>query len=85
MASAVASARVTASIIRRSRATAVFRALLYSTMLSYALRRASNGRIMIWNSIPFMTAIYLLIIAVTIYAIWRSQLIGPGKRKLAFG
>jgi len=35
---------------------------------------------MIWNSIPLMTAIDLVIIAVTIYAIWRCRLIGPGKR-----
>ena len=35
---------------------------------------------MIWNSIPFMTAIDLVIIAVTIYAIWRCRLIGPSKR-----
>ena len=34
---------------------------------------------MIWNSIPFMTAIDLLIIAVTIYTIWRCRLIGPSK------
>jgi len=38
---------------------------------------------MIWNSVPFMTAIDLLIIAVTIYAIWRCQLIGPSKRPSA--
>ena len=38
---------------------------------------------MIWNSIPFMTAIDLVIIAVTIYAIWRCQLIGPRKRRSA--
>src|SRR5215469_13595211 len=49
-------------------------------MLSRALRRAKNGRIMIWNSIPFMTAIDLMIIAMTIYAIWRCQLIGSSKR-----
>ena len=35
---------------------------------------------MIWNSIAFMTAIDLLIIAVTIYAIWCCHLIGPSKR-----
>src|SRR5215468_2523419 len=52
-------------------------------MLSRALRRASKGRSMIWNSVPFMTAIDLLIIAVTIYAIWRCQLIGPSKRPSA--
>ena len=52
-------------------------------MLSHALRRARNGRIMIWNSIPFMTAIDLMIIAMTIYAIWRCQLIGPSKRPSA--
>src|SRR6516162_6595056 len=52
-------------------------------MLSRALRRARNGRIMIWNSIPFMTAIDLMIIAMTIYAIWRCQLIGPSKRPSA--
>jgi hypothetical protein len=38
---------------------------------------------MIWNSIPFMTAVDLLIIAVTIYAIWRCRLIGPNKRPSA--
>jgi adenylate cyclase len=35
---------------------------------------------MIWNSVPLMTAIDLLIIAVTTYAIWRCRLIGPSKR-----
>ena len=35
---------------------------------------------MIWNSIPLMTAIDLVIIAVTIYTIWRCRLIGPNKR-----
>ncbi len=38
---------------------------------------------MIWNSIPLMTAIDLLIIAVTVYAIWRCRLIGPSKRPSA--
>src|SRR4029077_4529596 len=38
---------------------------------------------MIWNSIPFMTAVDLLIIAVTIYAILRCRLIGPSKRPSA--
>ena len=38
---------------------------------------------MIWNSIPLMTAIDLLIIAVTTYAIWRCRLIGPSKRPSA--
>jgi hypothetical protein len=38
---------------------------------------------MIWNSIPVMTAIDLLIIAVTTYAIWRCRLIGPSKRPSA--
>jgi hypothetical protein len=38
---------------------------------------------MIWNSIPLMTAIDLLIIAVTIYAIWRRRLVGPSKRPSA--
>jgi hypothetical protein len=38
---------------------------------------------MIWNSIPFMTAIDLLIIAVTIYTIRRCRLIGPSKRPSA--
>src|SRR5260370_1313820 len=38
---------------------------------------------MIWNSIPLMTAIDLVIIAVTIYAIWRCLLIGPSKRPSA--
>ena len=31
----------------------------------------AKDRIMIWNSIPFMNAVDLLIIAVTIYTIWR--------------
>jgi len=35
---------------------------------------------MIWNSIPFMTAIDLLIIAVTIYTLRRCRLIGAIKR-----
>lgn len=35
---------------------------------------------MIWNSILTMTAIDLLIITVTIYAVWRCLLIGPSKR-----
>jgi PAS domain S-box-containing protein len=35
---------------------------------------------MISNSMPLMTAIDLLIIAVTVYGIWRCQLISPGKR-----
>jgi adenylate cyclase len=35
---------------------------------------------MIWNSMPLMTAIDLVIIAVTIYTIWRCRLIGPSKR-----
>jgi len=38
---------------------------------------------MIWNSIPLMTAVDVLIIAVTIYAIWRCRLIGPSKRPSA--
>jgi class 3 adenylate cyclase len=38
---------------------------------------------MIWNSIPLMTAVDVLIIAVTIYAIWRRRLIGPSKRPSA--
>ena len=38
---------------------------------------------MIWNSIPLMTALDLLIIAVTIYAIGRCRLIGPSKRPSA--
>jgi adenylate cyclase len=42
-----------------------------------------QGQIMIWNSVPLMTAIDLLIIAVTIYAIWRCRLIGPSKRPSA--
>jgi PAS domain S-box-containing protein len=35
---------------------------------------------MIWNSVPLMTAIDLLIIGVTVYGIWRCRLISPGKR-----
>ena len=38
---------------------------------------------MIWTSIPLMTAIDLLIIAVTIYAIWRCQLISHSERPSA--
>ena len=38
---------------------------------------------MISDSVPFMTAIDLMIIATTIYAIWRCQLIGPSKRPSA--
>ena len=38
---------------------------------------------MIWNSIPLMTAIDLLIMAINIYAIWRCRLIGPSKRPSA--
>ena len=40
---------------------------------------------MIWNSIPLMTAIDLLIMAVAIFAIWRCRLIGtgPGARLTA--
>jgi hypothetical protein len=38
---------------------------------------------MIWSSIPLMTAIDLLIIAVTIYAIWRCQLISHSERASA--
>jgi len=35
---------------------------------------------MISDSVPLMTAIDLLIIAVTVYGIWRCRLISPGKR-----
>src|ERR1700741_193671 len=35
---------------------------------------------MISDSIPLMTAIDLLIIAVSVYGIWRCRLISPGKR-----
>jgi hypothetical protein len=38
---------------------------------------------MIWNSIPFMTAVDLLIVGVTIYTIWCCRLIGPSKRPSA--
>jgi class 3 adenylate cyclase len=38
---------------------------------------------MIWNSIPIMTTVDILIIAVTVYAIWSSRLIGPSKRPSA--
>src|SRR5215831_5359256 len=38
---------------------------------------------MIWNSIPFMTTVDVLIIAVTVYAIWSCRLIGPSKRPSA--
>ena len=34
---------------------------------------------MIWNSIPIMTAIDLLIMAFAIYAVWRCLLIRPSK------
>jgi PAS domain S-box-containing protein len=43
----------------------------------------AQGRVMIWNSVPLMTAFDLLIIAVTIYGIWRCRLIGPSRRPLA--
>jgi len=43
----------------------------------------AKDKIMIWNSIPFMTVIDLLIIAVTTYTLWRSRLIGPSKRPSA--
>src|SRR5215470_7773564 len=39
----------------------------------------AEGRIMIWNSVPLMTAIDLLIIAVTIYGIWRCRLFIRGR------
>src|SRR6266481_613989 len=35
---------------------------------------------MISDSVPLMTAIDLLILAVTVYGIWRYRLISPGKR-----
>jgi hypothetical protein len=35
---------------------------------------------MISDSVPLMTAIDLLIIAVTVYGIWRCRLVRPGKR-----
>ncbi|MBR0691901.1 sensor histidine kinase [Bradyrhizobium lablabi] len=35
---------------------------------------------MIWNSVPLMTAIDLLIIAVAVYGVWRCRRISPGKR-----
>jgi PAS domain S-box-containing protein len=35
---------------------------------------------MISDSVPLMTAIDLLIIAVTVYGVWRCRLISPGKR-----
>ena len=38
---------------------------------------------MIWNSYPLMTAIDLLIIAVTTYGIWRCRLFIPGRRPSA--
>jgi hypothetical protein len=38
---------------------------------------------MIWSSIPFMTTVDVLIIAVTVYAIWSCRLIGPSKRPSA--
>jgi hypothetical protein len=38
---------------------------------------------MIWNSIPFMTTVDVLIIAVTVYAIRSCRLIGPSKRPSA--
>src|SRR5215469_8961964 len=39
--------------------------------------------VMIWNSVPGMTAFDLLIIVVTIYGIWRCRLIGPGRQAFA--
>jgi PAS domain S-box-containing protein len=38
---------------------------------------------MIWNSVPLMTAIDLLIIAVAIYGIWRCRLFIPSRRPSA--
>ena len=35
---------------------------------------------MIWDSLPLMTAIDLLIIAATVYGIWRCRLISRGQR-----
>jgi PAS domain S-box-containing protein len=35
---------------------------------------------MISDSVPLMTAIDLLIMAVTVYGIWRCRLVSPGKR-----
>jgi PAS domain S-box-containing protein len=35
---------------------------------------------MIWNSVPLMTSIDLLLVAVTAYGLWRCRLISPGKR-----
>jgi hypothetical protein len=43
----------------------------------------AKGRSMIWNSIPFMTTVDVLIIAVTVYAIRSCRLIGPSKRPSA--
>src|SRR5262249_25208420 len=43
----------------------------------------AEGRIMIWNSVSFMTAIDLLIIAVAIYGIWRCRRFIPGRRPSA--
>jgi hypothetical protein len=40
----------------------------------------AKGRSMIWNSIPLMTTVDVLIIAVTVYAICSCRLIGPSKR-----
>jgi class 3 adenylate cyclase len=38
---------------------------------------------MIWNSIPIMTTVDILIITVAVYAIWSSRLVGPSKRPSA--
>ena len=40
----------------------------------------AKGWSMIWNSIPIMTTVDVLIIAVAVYAIWSYRLIGPSKR-----
>lgn len=39
-----------------------------------------RGSVMIWNSVPLMTAIDLLIIAVTIYVVWRCRRIDTDRR-----
>src|SRR5215471_18516924 len=42
-----------------------------------------RAEIMIWNSVPLMTAIDLVIIAVTLYVIWRCRPFIRGRRSSA--
>jgi hypothetical protein len=48
--------------------------------LPWGTAGGKGAEAMIWNSIPFMTTVDVLIIAVTVYAIWSGRLIGPSKQ-----